>query len=127
VTTATGSRLTGAQRADRRLTGGELQRQITDLAGFYGWLWCHFRALQNRRGQWQVLVEGPLGAGWPDLLLVHPRRHRVLLVEVKRELGDELSADQVVVHELLRQAGLDVRVWRPSDMTSGAIEEALRP
>jgi hypothetical protein len=118
-------RLTDQERADRKLTGGELQRQITDLATIFGWSWCHWRALKNGRGFWQVPVEGPLGEGWPDLFLAHPVKQRVLLVEVKRELGDPLTAAQVGVHQLLRHAGLEVEVWRPSDMTAGTIQAAL--
>ena len=119
-------RLTDQQRADRALPGGDLQTQITDLAEIYGWKWCHWRPLQNRRGFWQVPVEGPLGAGWPDLFMAHPTRGRVLAVEVKREVGDPLTGDQVYVHEILRRAGIEVVVWRPSDMSSGEILEALR-
>lgn len=117
-------RLTEQQRADRRLTGGDLQRQITDLAAMYGWAHVHFRAARTERG-WRVPVEGPLGKGWPDLVLVSPMRRRTLAIEVKRELGDAPTPDQVYVHTILQEAGWTVRVWRPSDMTSGRILEEL--
>lgn len=122
VTTRT--RLTEQQRADRRLTGTDLQRQITDLAAMYGWTWVHFRAARTERG-WRVPVEGPLGPGWPDLVLVSPMRRRTLAIEVKRELGDDPSPDQVYVHTMLREAGWMVLVWRPSDMSEGRIQEEL--
>lgn len=113
-------RLTPVERADRRLTGSDLQRQITDLAAMYGWLSVHFRPAQTARG-WRTPVEGPLGRGWPDLVLVNPIRRRTMAVEVKRELSDEPTADQAYVHQMLRAAGWAVHVWRPSDMTAGRI------
>lgn len=118
-------RLTEQERGDRRLTGGELQRQITDLATILGYDWAHFRALQNRRGMWQVPVEGPLATGWPDLFLASARRQRVMFVEVKRELGDPLTPVQQACHDALRAAGLEVHVWKPSDMSSGLIADVL--
>lgn len=116
--------LTEQQRQDRRLTGTDLQRQITDLAAMYGWTWVHFRAARTERG-WRVPVEGPLGKGWPDLVLVSPMRRRTLAVEVKRELGDDPSPDQTYVHTMLKEAGWAVRVWRPSDMSTGVIQREL--
>lgn len=116
--------LTEQQRADRRLSGGDLQRQITDLAAMYGWTWVHFRAARTERG-WRVPVEGPMGKGWPDLVLVSPMRRRTLAVEVKRELSDAPTPDQEYVHTMLREAGWTVLVWRPSDMTTGRIQEEL--
>lgn len=117
-------RLTEAQRADRRLTGTDLQRQITDLAEVFGWRWMHIRPARTEQG-WRTPISGPLGKGWPDLVLVNPMRGRTLAVEVKRELGDDPSPDQVYVHTMLEEAGWSVQVWRPSDMTSGAIQEEL--
>lgn len=117
-------RLTDTQRHDRKLTGSDLQRQITDLAKLLGWQWVHFRPAQTNRG-WRTPVEGPLGHGWPDLVLVHPGRRRLLFVEVKRELGDDLTYEQEFVHGQLLAAGQEVRVWRPSDMTSGRIQRVL--
>ncbi len=124
MTAAVRTRLTEQERADRQLSGGDLQRQITDLASLYGWRWVHFRAAKTDRG-WRVPVEGPLGKGWPDLVLVSPQRRRTIAVEVKRELGDPPTADQEYVHLMLREAGWTVLVWRPSDMSSGAIQAEL--
>lgn len=60
-------------------------------------------------------------AGWPDLVLV---RERLLMAELKREKG-QLSARQVYWIELLRGAGVELYVWRPSCWISGEIEEVL--
>lgn len=118
------ARLTEQQRADRQLTGGDLQRQITDLAAMYGWAHVHFRAAKTERG-WRVPVEGPLGKGWPDLVLVNPMRRRTIAAEIKRQVDDALTAEQVYVHTMLAAAGWTVVVWRPSDMSEGRILEEL--
>jgi hypothetical protein len=70
-----------------------------------------------------VRASGPLGAGWPDLVLVRPRDQRVLHLELKTAKG-VVSAIQATTHELLRSAGLDVRVVRPRDID--ALLELLR-
>jgi hypothetical protein len=119
-------RLTDAQRADREVTGGELQGLVTELAEMYGWSWFHVRPGLRANGRWYVPVEGPLGEGWPDLTLIRDRDQRTMFVELKRELGDDLRPGQRFVLELLGAAGHEVHVWRPSDLTEGRVQEALR-
>jgi hypothetical protein len=109
-------RLTDVERRERTVSGAELQRQVTDLAELTGWAWCHFRALRNRRGIWQVPVEGPLGVGWPDLFLASTARGRVGAIEIKRQVNDPVTAEQARCHVVLRAAGLEVLVVRPSDL-----------
>lgn len=117
------TRLTEAQRADRKLLEIDLQRQIKDLGAMYGWLHVHIRKAQTNQG-WRTPITGQLGKGWVDLVMVNPMRRRTIAVEVKREL-EEPTPDQVYVHTMLREAGWDVFVWRPSDMTEGRIQEEL--
>lgn len=119
------TRLTPAERQDRATSGADLQRLVTELARIYGWQWVHFRPAQTQRG-WRTPVEGPLGQGWPDLFLAHPRKRRLLAVELKRELGDPLTPEQVAVLQALQQAGLETVVWRPSDLTAGRVQAALQ-
>jgi hypothetical protein len=95
------------------LTEQEWQRQVTDLAELCGWHWAHWRAARTEHG-WRTPVSGTIGAGFVDLILVHPRRRRALLIELKSDIG-RLSDEQRDVHEVLRQAGLEVDVWRPRD------------
>jgi hypothetical protein len=116
-------RLTEQQRADRKLSGLDLQRQVRDLSAMYGWLHMHVRPAQTTRG-WRTPVTGQLGPGWPDMVLVNPMRRRTIAVEIKREF-EELRPDQVYVHTMLREAGWTVLVWRPSDMSEGRIQEEL--
>lgn len=98
------------------ITEAEWQRQVTDLAEIYGWGWAHFRPARTNRG-WRVPVSGPLGAGWPDLVLV--RADRIIFAELKRSPKDQLRPEQVAVHDFMRGA-VEVYVWRPDDLTAVA-------
>jgi hypothetical protein len=99
------------------VTESDLLRAVTDMAAIYGWEWVHFRPAQTSRG-WRTPVQGPLGKGWPDLVLVHPSKGRLLFAELKSDTGS-LSPAQVYVHSIL-----PVHVWRPRDLD--AIAEVLR-
>ena len=97
------------------MTYGELserdfQTQVTDLASMLGWSWAHFRPARTAHG-WRVPVSGPLGAGWPDLVLV--RDDRIVFAELKRERGRP-RPDQTFALTLLSGAA-ETYVWRPSD------------
>lgn len=118
-------RLTDVERRERALGEKDFQKLVTDLATTLGWSWAHFRALQNRRGMWQVPVEGPLGPGWPDLVLLRVRDRRLVFAELKRELGHataEQAATLAALEELGRDAFLmnrpfvEAHLWRPSDL-----------
>lgn len=109
-------RLTDQERALRAVSEADLQRQVIDLAVLLGYEWAHFRHAPSRKDNlWRVPVAGPLGKGWPDLVLVRTRDRRHLVVELKRETGD-LSPDQERVLALLTAGGIEVHVWRPSDL-----------
>ncbi len=100
-------------------------RQVTDLAELLGWSWAHFRPAQTSRG-WRTPVSGPLGQGFPDLVLVHPQKSRRIFAELKRN-GARTSPDQDRVLECLRAIewvgvghggppDIAVAVWRPADL-----------
>lgn len=74
------------------MTELEFQNQVTELAEIYGWSWVHFRPAQTAKG-WRTPVSGPLGAGWPDLVLIRERDRRLIFAELKRD-GGTLSAQQ---------------------------------
>jgi hypothetical protein len=128
------ARLTAQDRADREVTEAALQLRIVETAAWLGWHSAHWRALQNRRGIWQVPVEGGLGKGWPDLTLLHPDRRRIIFAELKRQ-EKPLEPDQERVLGMLRQLvgprevggivvpTVEVYVWRPSDIRD-PIEES---
>lgn len=91
----------------------DFQQQVTELAEVCGFQWVHFRPAQTNRG-WRTPVQGPLGKGFPDLLMVHPRQQRILFAELKGRRG-KTSPDQEWVMEILRQAGAEVYLWREGD------------
>lgn len=102
------------------MTEAEFQRQVTEVAELLGWSWAHFRPAQTARG-WRTPVSGPLGKGFPDLVLVRPRDHRYMLVELKADKG-KLTPDQAEVHRVLISAGVPVHVWRPTDFNAMVME-----
>ena len=87
------------------------QRQVTDAADLLGWAWAHFRPAMTSKG-WRTPVSGPMGAGFPDLILC--RGDRLILAELKAE-GARLSPPQRQVHAVLAQA-VPLYTWRPSDL-----------
>jgi hypothetical protein len=133
------------RRKPGELLESQFQAQVVDLAAICGFYWLHVRPGRTMHG-WSVPISGPLGAGWPDLVLVRPRDRRLLFVELKRN-GEQPSPEQVEVLDALRcldfgpeqfnRPGVDfsanwraprigVHVWRPADMDSGLIPECLR-
>jgi hypothetical protein len=99
-------------------TETEFQLWVTDLAETLGWTWVHFRPAMTQHG-YRTPVSGPLGKGFPDLVLV---RDRIIFAEVKRQKG-RTSSEQKWVLDTLRKSGAEVYLWRPSDRD--AIMEVL--
>ena len=107
------------KRGASAITERDFQRQVTDLALLFGWSWVHFRPAQTAKG-WRTPVEGPLGKGWPDLLLA--RGSRLIFVELKRDRMRP-TEDQEYVLAVLGEA-TEAYVWHPADFD--AIAVALR-
>jgi hypothetical protein len=126
------------------VTEADLQRAVTDLAELLGYEWAHFRPARTEKG-WRTPVSGPLGAGWPDLVLVRERDCRLLFLELKGERG-KLSAAQVRVVTALGSLEsppvvarwvergvtralprVEVHLFRPSDLdpNGGRVREVL--
>lgn len=84
------------------------------------------RSPAELRFMMRVKVAGmiPLWRGWPDFMVVGPDGKIRMLVEVKGR-GDHLSKHQRLMHELLRSAGLDVRVVS-TDEEMDAIHRELK-
>jgi hypothetical protein len=86
------------------------QSTIVEAAKLGGWLVHAERAAQTRKG-WRTPVQG--SQGFPDLVLVHAERRRVMFVELKRA-PNKVTPDQQVWGEQLERAGADYRlVWVP--------------
>jgi hypothetical protein len=100
---------------------------VTQLAEIYGWRWAHFRVARTKYG-WATAVSGPLGAGFPDLVLTRERDGRMVMAELKTETG-RLSEDQSRVLGYLQGVSrlhgwLQVCIWRPSMFDE--IQQVLR-
>lgn len=82
------------------MTEAQFQQAITDLCDWYRLQWHH--EVDSRRSK----------SGFPDLVIVGTR---LIFAELKAERG-RVSAEQQVWMDRLRSAGVEVYLWRPSDM-----------
>ena len=95
----------------------DFQDAVAQLARLHGFKVSHFRAAHTAAG-WRTPV-GYDGKGFPDLVMVNPRRRLILFVELKSERGG-LTLEQQGWRDTLTQAAAhttDVRYhcWKPSD------------
>lgn len=95
-----------------RLREEDWQRRVTDLADLRGWMWLHLRPARTTKG-WRTPISGPLGAGWPDLILA--RGPRLLAVELKSERGRVTPAQRTVLDTLALIPGVETLIARPAD------------
>jgi hypothetical protein len=93
--------------------------QVVDLATRRGWSWLHL-VKAPYKDSWRTPYRGPLGKGFPDLLLI--RGSRILAVELKRD-GAKPTPEQVEVLGILSGAA-ETACWEPKDWTE--IERVLR-
>ena len=90
------------QPAAPTITEKQWMAQVVELAGIFGWDHYH---------PW-LSIHSP--RGWPDLALCRPPR--LVLAELKSEKG-KVSEAQDRWMDLLREcAGVEVYLWRPSDI-----------
>ena len=89
------------------------QSQVIMLAKLHGWLVMHTRAVEIRPGVWTTPLQGH--AGFPDLVLAHETKG-VLFAELKADKNSRLSDMQKVWLQTLKEAGMEVYVWRPKDI-----------
>ena len=100
-------------QAAAAMTERDLQGQVVKAAEALGWL-CYHTWLSARSQ-----------AGFPDLVLVHPRQRRALYRELKRQAKSPTAAQQGWL-DALTAAGQDAGVWRPLDWLEGRIQATLR-
>ena len=93
----------------------QFQAAVVELAHLRGWLVMHIH--DSRRG---------LGAGFPDLCLVHERTGELLFAELKTDSG-RVSVKQQRWIDALALGGHIAAVWRPTHLRNGQINRALRP
>lgn len=112
-----------------RLPEKAFQGAVIDLAHLHGWRVAHFTTSQVRPGQWATAVAAD-GKGFPDLVIVKPRR--LIFAELKGDRGRLTPEQKAWLSDLatVRDAGegmnvpLMVCVWRPNDWP--IIEAALK-
>lgn len=79
------------------------RQQVRGIARSFGWMMYH--TYDSRRSD----------PGFPDEVMVHPRRNRVLFVEFKNEKGKVTDAQWKWLNALAL-GGQEVAVWRPQHM-----------
>jgi len=84
----------------KTVTEKQWQSQVVDLARHLGW-----RKIYHT---WNSMHSAK---GFPDLVMA---RERLVMVECKSETG-KLNPDQQEWIEALKQVGVEVYCWRPSD------------
>lgn len=148
--------MTRAAASPTDIRESDLQAEVIRLARSLGWGVSQSAAKAMRAEAEQYGVDVPpidglvfhprysLGSepGWPDLVLIRRRDRRLVFAELKTEKG-RLSTRQCEVFDLLRELVQDPRMvreaadtwllttiqvvlWRPSDLATGAIAEVLR-
>ena len=113
---------TARQILDRAMTEAQLQDSVIEMARAFQWMVAHFRPAMTDQG-WRTAVQGD-GAGFPDLVLV--RATRAIFAELKSEKGRVSPAQEAWLDRLRAVPGIEVYVWRPTDWSSGEVEEVLR-
>ena len=81
---------------------------------------AHFRPALTQAGRWVTAVRGD-GKGWPDLTIVGPGG--LLFRELKA--GESPTPEQRAWAVALAEAGQDVAIWRPRDLSTGRIKAEL--
>lgn len=94
-------------------TEGQLQAKIIQLAQELGWMVYHTH--DSRRSQ----------KGWPDLVLLHPGKRRLMIWELKSATG-QVRPDQKKWLQALGLVGITAGIRRPADWAAGLVERELR-
>jgi len=91
-------------------TEREFQREVIQRAQALGWYVYHALPGQGRNKHLTLFIGK---RGFPDLVLCRPPR--LIFAELKSERGKP-SDDQREWLDALRGCGVEVYLWRPSDM-----------
>jgi len=103
----------------------DLLEAVIQLARVLGWKTAHFRPARTEQG-YRTAVQGD-GKGFPDLVLVHPGRAELLVVELKSETGRLTREQEAWLAGFETVLGRwRVQIWRPHDWIDGSIEKELR-
>lgn len=80
------------------------RQQVRQIARYNGWR-LQYHTHDSRRSD----------PGFPDEVLAHPAKNRIIIVELKAEKG-RLTEPQKQWINMFKNAGYEAAVWRPSDM-----------
>jgi len=96
---------------DEDMPEKELQTIVERLLRAHGYKSYH--VFDSRRSE----------AGWPDIVAI--REGRILVIELKSEKGN-VSKEQREWLDEWGKTSAEVWVWRPADLDSGVIEDAVK-
>ena len=104
------------------MTEDQLKTAVIDLAELNGWLVYSIRRSDKAKVQGRMRT----GKGFPDLVMVHPKRKRMMVVELKSQAGKLTPQQEVWLGAIAGVEIGDVAVWQPGHWASGHIEDVLR-
>lgn len=91
------------RKAARAESEKEFERRVVECAAKHGWIGYH---TPDSRA-----CSCP---GFPDWVFAHFERRKIIVAELKRERGQP-SLEQYLWLKTMQFAGIDARLWRPSD------------
>ena len=111
--------MTNRKLLDAAIREDDFLAQVIEAAHLYKWKAVHFRKAMIRRAtsggkaKWVTPVQAD-GAGWPDLVLLHPERGQLLVAECKSEKGRVTPAQERWLEAFGGLANCWAFVWKPS-------------
>jgi hypothetical protein len=109
-------KLTEQEKLLRQISERDWQGHVCKIAASFGWKFYHPPDNRPVNGRIQKVV-----SGFPDLCLI--KGSTMIFAELKRELG-VVSPEQHEWAEAIRNCGIHVYIWRPSDLNQ--VVEILR-
>lgn len=97
----------------RQISETAFLAQVVKAARLTGWIIAHFRPAMTAYG-WRTAVQGD-GAGWPDVVLIHPKKKRLIVAELKSETGATTAKQDEWLSVWALIPCAEVHVVRPSD------------
>lgn len=101
-------KLTEKEKLIRQISERDWQSHVCRIAEVKGWKYYHPPDNRPVNGRIQKVV-----SGFPDLCLI--KGSRIIFAELKREKGT-ISLEQQEWIDAIRGCGIEVFVWRPSDI-----------
>lgn len=86
----------------------ELLVGLIELLGLLGWRSYHVRRSDR------AIVQGLGGAGFPDVIAIHPDRHRLIAFECKTDMGIPTPDQLTWLYELRQHPTIEATIVRPS-------------